>query len=341
MKNPPCTKETSQCKFLEWTDTNNRPDCCTKHLKEMLFAIADILEQLRIKYWIDFGTLLGAVRNAQFIPWDDDVDISFCIEDASAVDHLLNLLEEQIRNIGYHVIRTSAISGGGLKVRLSKINQLHLDLYLHHNKDGIWESSCGGDFADWKCPASYLDNMVDVSLYGRNFPAPSPVHEFLCDYRYGPTYLIPVQFDEFGAYFETSEFTPWVAECLVELDKLGKAVRLAETNLSSIPDHPTNIAASIRLPRFKWIKTRLNALWYKQERIAFWVRMSFNMSKSQRLRLNRPLWAYLNYTNYLRRFADQYDLQEIPLEEITPTTYLLLNRLARKKARLAYLETLT
>ena len=89
------------------------------------------------------------------------------------------------------------------------------------------------------------------------------------------------------------------------------------------------------------IKTRLNALWYKQERIAFWVRMSFNMSKSQRLRLNRPLWAYLNYTNYLRRFADQYDLQEIPLEEITPTTYLLLNRLARKKARLAYLETLT
>ena len=128
---------------------------------------------------------------------------------------------------------------------------------------------------------------------------------------------------------------------MVELDKLGKAVRLAETNLSSIPDHPTNIAASIRLPRFKWIKTRLNALWYKQERIAFWVRMSFNMSKSQRLRLNRPLWAYLNYTNYLRRFADQYDLQEIPLEEITPTTYLLLNRLARKKARLAYLETLT
>lgn len=41
---------------------------------EILDVIAKFCDERNIKYWIDCGTLLGAIRHKGFIPWDDDID---------------------------------------------------------------------------------------------------------------------------------------------------------------------------------------------------------------------------------------------------------------------------
>ena len=47
-----------------------------------------------IPYWIDYGTLLGAVRHKGFVPWDDDVDLGMMRED---IDDLARIVKDDLR----------------------------------------------------------------------------------------------------------------------------------------------------------------------------------------------------------------------------------------------------
>lgn len=53
-----------------------RLDEAKKIMVDILVKVDEICTKHNIDYFIDWGTLLGAVRHKGFIPWDDDVDIS-------------------------------------------------------------------------------------------------------------------------------------------------------------------------------------------------------------------------------------------------------------------------
>ncbi len=53
---------------------------------EVLKEIKHILDDAGVKWWLEWGTLLGAVRDGKFIPWDTDIDLGMmCAEGCKVI----------------------------------------------------------------------------------------------------------------------------------------------------------------------------------------------------------------------------------------------------------------
>jgi len=81
------------------TETINIAELRKKSLV-MLREVKEVLDEGGVRYWLDFGSLLGAVRDGRTIPWDGDFDLSTL--DADITER--NDLWEKLRIKGYKVL---------------------------------------------------------------------------------------------------------------------------------------------------------------------------------------------------------------------------------------------
>lgn len=90
----------------------------------LLLEIMDcVCRKNNLIYWMDSGTLLGAVRHGGFIPWDDDVDLCMPRED---YDRAVTILHDELGKYGIDATEKKAEPMARIGVG-----------YLHA-KTGIW-----------------------------------------------------------------------------------------------------------------------------------------------------------------------------------------------------------
>lgn len=63
---------------------------------EVLMGIDRVCKEHDIKYYVDYGTLLGAVRHHGFIPWDDDIDICMFRKDYDRFCEIMRDIQEDL-----------------------------------------------------------------------------------------------------------------------------------------------------------------------------------------------------------------------------------------------------
>jgi len=68
---------------------------CHKTAVDLLTDVVNILDNNRIIYHLEGGTLLGIVRDNKILPWDDDLDISISEEFSNDVWRALQILKKR------------------------------------------------------------------------------------------------------------------------------------------------------------------------------------------------------------------------------------------------------
>jgi hypothetical protein len=146
--------------------------------KNGLHEIYKVLSEYNIRYWLAFGALLGAVRDSDFISWDDNVDLLFFNEDFSLI---FNSLKESFIGKGFIVrIRHDRFP---IKFQLIKYGQRYNLLPME--KSGKWRV-----FGDIRVPGKFFSQTEVIFFKGIKFYVPSPKKDFL-KFVYGEDWVKP------------------------------------------------------------------------------------------------------------------------------------------------------
>ena len=101
-----CDKNTLPCPFNLYTNRLglNTAPCCREHMKELADYVSSCLKDLEIDHWLEGGSLLGAVReNGNLLAWEDDVDISFLLDNKTSWSSIAKTLFDRGKKDGYYV----------------------------------------------------------------------------------------------------------------------------------------------------------------------------------------------------------------------------------------------
>ncbi|XP_042234000.1 fukutin-related protein-like [Homarus americanus] len=183
-----CSRKTPRCFPTVIDDTPDylyvgrwTPPCCLEGLRTTARHVFQVLRGCRARWWLEGGSLLGAVRSGDIIPWDYDVDVGIYSQDVDRCPQLKAARWQTLEDTDGFVWQRAS-EGGFFRVHYSTANHLHVDVFPFTprggtmTRGGAWTT---GHRQDIDFPEHFLRPLASVNFAGVMASAPNNVRDFL------------------------------------------------------------------------------------------------------------------------------------------------------------------
>lgn len=155
-----------------------------KIAKENLLLVKSIFDKNNLLFLLSFGTLLGAVREHDFIDHDEDIDLIMFKKDMPRFLSLLFVL----RDNGFEIARYE--SRGFLSI-IRKGEYIDFYFFEDYEKDPSLSYCCRDMY-----PKKLLEDVIDIEFQGTTFKAPKEYEKYL-EFNYGQNWRTPIPYVNF------------------------------------------------------------------------------------------------------------------------------------------------
>lgn len=214
---PRCTPETPRCANARSYSAILRP-CCRGHVIDIFTLLAELCAEEGIRWWLDYGSLLGGVRNPLLglepgiVPHDKDGDAGVLGEDYDR----FRALRPRVEEAGFYWTESPERPGGNpfrggnrVKIRRSQVNHTNVDIFpwyrvtpqnrqsfpwVTRTDDGMRHRKgyIGADrYKGREFPEAKLLPLTMMEWEGMELPAPADPLWFV-EHRYGPNWRTPI-----------------------------------------------------------------------------------------------------------------------------------------------------
>ncbi|XP_060520763.1 ribitol 5-phosphate transferase FKRP isoform X2 [Cylas formicarius] len=183
-----CSRDTNMCfgsvinsmpSYLyerRWT-----PPCCLTNLRKTARHVFATLDETGIRYWLEAGSLLGAMRSGDILPWDHDVDVGYMRDDLLRCKALKRATDKPtVDKKGFRFLWEKATEGNFYRVFFSRTNRIHVNLFPFYTKNGTMvKDSWFTGHKNVEFSESFLHPMSSIDFVGRSVPSPNNIRDFL------------------------------------------------------------------------------------------------------------------------------------------------------------------
>mmetsp|Transcript_29399 Transcript_29399/g.52561 ORF Transcript_29399/g.52561 Transcript_29399/m.52561 type:complete len:317 (-) Transcript_29399:450-1400(-) len=170
-----------------------------RQLREMMLQTLPVLEEMGVQHWVDFGSLLGLIRNGDLILHDNDVDVVVLNPDWPSLQEKLTARLGKKYKVG--AVRPSEDPSVMWLRVYCPLGMM--DIYGAHDRgSGNVEIEIGRERL-LDLPKSMVLPTRDITFKGVKVPVPGSTTQVLKT-RYGETWMIP----RYATVFRGSELRP-------------------------------------------------------------------------------------------------------------------------------------